>query len=114
MRVEMRLMQFPNFFPPAPAIAGSPSRNEKRAASSRLRSRKRAAVSVEPDRETPDQVLHLASPMMASCTLWSRLARGYAWAGNRFGEHKQPGHDQAGDPMTVRLRMGEWQALRWA
>ncbi len=40
-------------FKPAAAMAGSPSRNEKRAASVALEIRNRAAVSVEPDRETP-------------------------------------------------------------
>ena len=40
-------------FKPARAMAGSPSRKENRAASSRLKPRKSAAVNVEPERDTP-------------------------------------------------------------
>ncbi len=49
----MRVIQLQQFLDACGKIAGRPIRKEKRAASSRLRPRNSAAVSVEPERETP-------------------------------------------------------------
>jgi hypothetical protein len=50
MPIELCFVKLPK---PAKAIAGSPSKNAKRAASSRLRPSARAAVNVEPERDIP-------------------------------------------------------------
>ena len=64
MQAEVRLVEFVKLLQPgALQMAGRPSRNEKRAASSRFRSRNMAAVSVEPERDTPGMSApHCAMP----------------------------------------------------
>jgi len=83
MRVEMRLMQFPNFFSPRAGDRRQPKQKRKACGFLAFESRKRAAVSVEPDRETPGIRAPIwASPMIIA-SLRVACAR-YAWAGNRF------------------------------
>src|SRR5579883_282009 len=61
-------------FTPARAIAGNPRRNEKRAASSRLKPSARAAVSVEPERDTPG----IKAPTCATPTIIASVSDAFS------------------------------------
>lgn len=53
MGIEVNLVELPEFLAAGERDGGQAGRKEKRAASTRLRPRKSAAVSVEPERDTP-------------------------------------------------------------
>ena len=96
---------------PANAIAGNPSRNEKRAASSLLNPSARAAVKVEPERDTPGISApicaiptSIASTSDTSLTVRRCRARTSAMA-RRIAMATQA------QPITPRPRSGEGQAF---
>lgn len=100
-----------NSFNPARAMAGRPSRNEKRAASSRLKLRNKAAVKVEPERETPG----INAPTWARPTI--RASRRRIWSMSRRCRqlNSAPASSTAitrhDTPITISPRSGELQVL---
>src|SRR6266704_3118437 len=72
VRIEWALWSSHSSFSPAKAMAGSPRRNEKRAASSRWNPSASAAVSVEPERETPGiSAPTWATPTSSALSCWA-------------------------------------------
>ena len=78
-------------------MAGRPSRNEKRAASSRLRSRNSAAVNVEPERDTPG----IRRPDLGKAdnhrVLQADMVEAARMIAVEFGDGEQRRHHDAGD-----------------
>ncbi len=98
-------------FIPARAIAGMPNKKEKRAASSRLKFRNNAAVSVEPERDTPG----IKAPIWAMPTINAsrkRISPTLRWCRQVSSEIAMrlaiTMHEA---PMTLRLLSGESHAL---
>ncbi len=100
-----------NSLKPASAIAGSPSRNEKRAASSRLKPSQSAAVRVEPERDTPGISAPICAmpTVIASASDTSSMVR--EWRARSSAIASRTAITMQAQPITLRLRSGELQVF---
>ena len=101
-----------NSFDPARAVAGTPSKNENRAASLRLKPSASAAVRVDPDRETPGmRAPTCASPTSSASTndAFSTLRR---WRASISVRPIKTAIAMQAQPITGNARRGELQVLR--